>query len=232
MRLIAALLIALLAAPAAAQCRLGLVLAIDVSSSVDPGEYELQKLGLATALDSRDVREALLNGPEGYVALAIFEWSGRYQQKMVLDWTRMDSEAAVDRVVATVASAERSHSRFPTAIGYALGYGAGVLQRGPDCARRVLDVSGDGINNEGFGPDLAYRNFPFSGVVVNGLVILGQDPQVLPYYRNEVRHGDGAFVEQARGFDDFAAAMTRKLYREINDLMVGGLRLPVRGGRG
>ena len=226
MRLLAALMLAFAAAPAAATCRLALVLALDVSSSVDPGEYELQKLGLATALDSPDIRDAFLNGPDGHVALAIYEWSGRYQQQMVVDWTMMDSSGSIDRVVATVASAERSHSRFPTAIGYALGYGAGLLERGPACGRQVIDISGDGVNNEGFDPALAYRHFPLDNVTVNGLVILSQDAEVLPYYRREVRHGPSAFVEKALGFEDFAASMTRKLYREINDVMVGGLPQP------
>lgn len=227
--------LALAAGPAAsvgAECRLALVLALDVSSSVDPGEYDLQKLGLATALGSVPVREALLNTTGGYVAMSVFEWSGRYQQQIVLDWTRMDTPGAVDSAVATVAGAERSYSRFPTAIGYALGYAAGVLDRGPRCKRMVIDVSGDGINNEGFEPDLAYANFPLQGVTVNGLVILGQDAKVLPYYRREVRRGAGAFVEHATGFEDFADAMTRKLYREINDMMVGGTDMPLPEGRG
>ena len=209
------------AGAAAAECRLALLLAMDVSSSVDPGEYELQKTGLAIALDSLPVRAALLNEAGGTVALAVFEWSGRYQQKMVIDWVVIDAAPVLDAVIARVHAAKRSYSRFPTALGYALGYAATVMGQAPPCARRVIDVSGDGVNNEGFGPDLAYKNFPLDGVTVNGLVILGQDSKVLPFYRAEVRRGDGAFVEQAQGFEDFADAMARKLYREVNDVMVG-----------
>ncbi|WP_375691108.1 DUF1194 domain-containing protein [Pseudooceanicola sp. LIPI14-2-Ac024] len=219
-------------AATAEECRLALLLALDVSSSVDPGEYDLQKLGLATALGSVAVREALTNTTGGYVAMAVYEWSGRYQQKVVLEWTRMDDPSAIDTAVAVISTAERSFSRFPTAIGYSLGYAAKVLERAPVCKRRVIDISGDGVNNEGFGPDLAYKNFPLDGVTVNGLVILGQDSDVLPFYRREVRHGDGAFVEQAAGFEDFAEAMTRKLYREINDVMVGWLEMPDPGEAG
>lgn len=137
---------------AAAECRLALVLGLDVSSSVDPGEYDLQKYGLATALGSVPVREALLNVTGGYVTLAVFEWSGRYQQKMVLDWTRMDLPAALDMAVLQIARAERSYSRFPTAIGYALAYAAGVLHRAPTCKRRVIDISGDGVNKRALAP--------------------------------------------------------------------------------
>jgi hypothetical protein len=86
----------------------------------------------------------------------------------------------------------------------------------------VIDVSGDGVNNDGFGPRLAYRHFPLSDVTVNGLVILGHDAEVLEFYRGEVIRGRNAFVETAHGFEDFGNAMTRKLYREINDIMLGG----------
>jgi len=90
----------------------------------------------------------------------------------------------------------------------------------------VIDVSGDGITNDGFGPELAYRHFPFDGVTVNGLAVLGADPQVQDYYQDFVRHGPGAFVETAEGYAGFRRAMTRKLFREINDMQVGGRALP------
>ncbi|MDA3858898.1 MAG: DUF1194 domain-containing protein, partial [Roseovarius sp.] len=93
----------------------------------------------------------------------------------------------------------------------------------PDCDRRVIDISGDGINNDGFGPDLAYRHFPLDGITVNGLVILGHDIEVLDYYQRQVMRGPRAFTEVAQGFEDFQAAMARKLYREINDIVLGAL---------
>lgn len=105
-------------------------------------------------------------------------------------------------------------------MGYGLGFGAVALGRAPVCARRVIDVSGDGINNDGFAPRLAVRHFDFDGVVINGLVV-GGDPEVLAYYRREVIHGPGAFVEQATGFVDFAAAMRRKLIREVSEVRLG-----------
>ncbi|MBY6091369.1 DUF1194 domain-containing protein [Maritimibacter alkaliphilus] len=208
---------------AQAYCRLALVLAVDVSTSVNSAEYRLQRDGLAAALDAPEVRQAILAGlPDaGEVMLAVYEWSGRYQQQVVLDWTVLDSSTAIDAAVARLAGTQRSHNRFPTAMGYGLGYGAGLLRRAPACDRRVIDLSGDGINNDGFGPDRAYANFPFDGVVVNGLVILGQDSNVEAYYRREVLRGPGAFLEVAQGFADFREAMTRKLYREINLLQMG-----------
>lgn len=206
---------------AQAECRLALALALDVSSSVDRDEYELQRKGLAAALDSADVRHAILRGAPGDVALAVYEWSGRNQQKLHLDWVFLRSSADIDRAVVTLAGMRRSHDEFPTALGHGLAYGALLLERGPDCARRVIDVSGDGRNNHGYGPRTAYRHFPMEGVTVNGLVILGGPAGVLDFYRDQVRYGPAAFVEVANGFTDFEAAMTRKLYREISDLVLG-----------
>lgn len=206
---------------AEAACRLALVLALDVSSSVDDVEYRLQRTGLAAALNAPDVRHAILQGGQGHVALAVYEWSGRYRQKMVLDWLALNSPNDIDRAVAALAQGERAERMHPTAMGYGLGYGAQLLQRGPDCTRRVIDVSGDGVNNEGFGPRLAYKHFPLSGVTVNGLVILGHDAEVLAFYRTQVIQGRNAFVEVANGFEDFETTMARKLYREINDIVLG-----------
>ena len=219
----AALLAWVLATPAEAACRLALVLALDVSSSVDDREYELQSKGLAAALNAPDIRHAILSG-RGEVALAVYEWSGRHREKLHLDWTILRSHADITRAAAALADMERATSEFPTALGAALGYGAQVMTRAPECARRVIDVSGDGINNQGFSPALAYKHFPFQNITVNGLVILGHDAAVLRHYRDEVLRGPGAFLEVADGFEDFQRAMERKLFREISDIVLGALR--------
>lgn len=218
----AAFVAALSATPAEAACRLALVLALDVSSSVDDREYDLQRKGLAAALDAPDIRHAILGG-QGDVALAVYEWSGRFQDRLHLDWTLLRSHADITRAAAALAAMERSTSEYPTALGSALGYGAQVMARAPDCARRVIDVSGDGITNQGFGPALAYKHFPFENITVNGLVILGHDAEVLRHYRDEVLRGPGAFLEMADGFEDFRRAMGRKLFREIGDIRLGAL---------
>ena len=213
------------AQPAAA-CRLALVLALDVSSSVDAAEYDLQRKGLAAALDAPDVRHALLRGGTGAVALTVFEWSGFDQQTTQLDWTMLRDAAAIDRAVASLAGMTRSETEFPTAIGAALGHAAGMLRRGPACARGVIDLSGDGINNYRFGPGAAYRHFPLAGVTVNGLVVRGDDPAVPAYFAREVLYGPGAFLVVADGYKGFRKAMTRKLYREVNDIVLGQWRGP------
>lgn len=219
-----------LSAPVAAQepCRLALVLALDVSSSVDAEEYVLQRDGLAAALDDAGIRAAILDGP-GHVAIAIYEWSGRWRSVTISDWTALTDHGAIDRVIQSLRSAPRSQTRFPTAMGYALGYGATLLARGPDCNRRVIDLSGDGANNDGFPPRLAYKNFPFHNVTVNGLAVLGGTAEVVEYFHREVRYGWGAFVETSDGYQGYRQAMTRKLFRELNDMILGAGPVTVAG---
>ena len=212
---------ALTPAGAEAACRLALLLALDVSSSVDDREYALQRDGLAAALTSADVQGAILERGGGSVALAVYEWSGRRQSVVVQDWVMLQSAADIAAVADRLRAAERSYSRFPTALGYALGFGATLLQEAPRCDRQVIDVSGDGITNDGFWPQLAYRHFPFDGVTVNGLAVLGADPAVVDHYEFEVMHGPGAFVETAEGYEGYERAMVRKLYREIRNRVVG-----------
>ncbi|RSK31469.1 DUF1194 domain-containing protein [Rhodovulum iodosum] len=221
------------AAPAGAACRLALVLALDISSSVDAEEDRLQRAGLAAALTAPEVREALLAQPEAPVALAVYEWSGRYQQDMLLDWRMLDSPAAIAGAAAQIAGSKRSYAEFPTAMGYGIGYAARVFRGAPECLFRTLDISGDGINNDGFGPARAYSSFPLDGITVNGLAIGGateNDAVVFAYYRDEVIRGPGAFVEEAKDFDDFARAMRRKLFREVQARVIGALPRPAAGG--
>ncbi|WP_257894582.1 DUF1194 domain-containing protein [Gymnodinialimonas phycosphaerae] len=210
------------ASPGAAQdqCRLALQLGLDVSASVDQAEYRLQADGLAAALLDPVVTEAFLNGP-GPVALSIFEWSGRFQQEVIIDWTLIRTEADLLAVAERVASATRGSQDFPTALGYALGFAATRFREAPVCLFQTLDISGDGQNNDGFPPVAAYEHFDFNGVTVNGLAIGGASREIEEYYAAEVIHGPGAFVEYALNHDDFAEAMRRKLERELRAMIFG-----------
>jgi Ca-activated chloride channel homolog len=209
------------ATPAAA-CRMALALALDVSSSVDAHEYALQSEGLAQALEDPEVREAAL-GPGGPIALAIYEWSGRQQQVLVLDWTLVVAEADFDAVAAVVRGHPRSYAEFPTALGYALGYGAALLRRSPPCGRKTLDVSGDGANNDGFEPHHAYAASDFRGVTVNALVVGGASrPALIRYFQTLVIRGPDAFTELAASYEDYTLAMRRKLLRELAPSLVVG----------
>lgn len=210
----------------ALECRLALVLALDVSSSVDAAEDALQRGGLASALIAPEVQAAFLSG-DLPVALSIFEWSGRNNQDMLLDWRYIRSSADLTRAAEAIAASRRGETEFPTAMGYALGFASVLLERGPRCLYKTIDISGDGENNEGFAPPSAYRAFAFDGVTVNGLAINGAEYEaeisLLDYYRNTVLYGPGAFLEVANGFEDYARAMRRKLEREVRPNAVGAL---------
>ncbi|WP_366942598.1 DUF1194 domain-containing protein [uncultured Tateyamaria sp.] len=212
---------------------MALLLALDVSSSVDATEDQLQRGGLVSALTAPEVQAAFFASDDP-VALAVYEWSGRYNQEVVLDWLLIDSPAALLRAAETVAASERSHNEFPTAMGYALGYGAEMLGRAPQCLYKTIDMAGDGQNNEGFGPLLAYREFPFRDVTVNGLVVnaaeFASETQLISFYQNEVLWGPGAFMEVAQGFEDYERAMRRKLERELTPPVIGALPRAGRAG--
>ncbi|SFO83800.1 DUF1194 domain-containing protein [Tranquillimonas alkanivorans] len=220
--------LALVPAGAEAGCRLALLLALDVSSSVDADEDALQRSGLARALVAPEVRDAVFAVPGEPVALAVYEWSGRYQQDVLLDWTLLRAPADLEAASQAIAGSRRGHAEFPTALGYAVGYSARLFARAPECLFRTLDVSGDGVNNDGFPPRLAYENFPLEGVTVNGLPIGGHDPEVFAFYGTEVLRGPGAFLEVAENFEDYERAMRRKLVREIGARVVGAA--PADGG--
>jgi uncharacterized protein DUF1194 len=218
-----ALALALVAGPAAGQeCRLALSLALDVSSSVDAREYRLQTRGLAEALTAPEVREAFLAEPTRLVSLQVFEWSGWQQQLVRQDWTTIRSEADLDAVAARLGTQDRSYAQYPTAIGFALLFGGRQLEARTDCARRTLDVSGDGTNNDGVPPEVARRDYPLEGITVNGLVIGANSLTLARYYEAFVIQGPGAFVERVGDYAGFERAMRRKLLRELGVIEISG----------
>lgn len=228
------LALALAAMPAQA-CRLALVLAIDVSNSVDETEDRLQRNGLANALISEDVQAAFLISPDP-VSLLVYEWSGRHHQKVLWDWSEITS--AADLLVASkaISQSTRGQRDFPTAMGYALGYAANRLREKPGCLAKTIDVAGDGKNNDGFGPAEAYAAFPFENVTVNGLVvdasILETRQDLITFFENELIRGPFAFVEVADGFESYEEAMRRKLIRELLSQMVGNASDDIPAPRG
>ena len=198
-------------------CRLALSLALDVSASVDETEYKQQRDGLAAALVHQDVISAIFGIKGSSIAIHVYEWSGRRNQAVILDWTLIRNPEHLGQIAATLSKSVRSQTEFPTSLGSALGYGAIALKRSPDCDRKTLDVSGDGKNNDGFAPHNAYASFDFSRITVNGLAIGGADGEILPYYLSDVIHGPGAFAEYAVNYEDYARAIQRKLIREIGE---------------
>jgi Protein of unknown function (DUF1194) len=204
----------------AASCRLALVLGLDISISVDEREDRLQRQGVANALLAPDVARAFFSAP-GAIALYAFEWSSHGEQTSLLPWSVVTTPDDLARAAATIAGSHRSRIDMPTGVGEALGYASMALRHGPNCIVRTIDISGDGVNNDGYSPAVAYREFDFGGVTVNGLAVLGAETQsetkLIDFYRSEVLHGPGAFLEVADGYDDFARAMRRKLFREVSE---------------
>jgi hypothetical protein len=210
------------AAPAAGACRLALSLGLDVSSSVDAFEYRLQAAGLAAALTAPEVVAAFLAVPQEPVMLHVFEWSGWAQQEVRQDWVVIATASDLEEVASRLQAQERSYDQFPTAVGFALLFGGRALAERGDCARRTLDLSGDGTNNDGVSPEMARRDYPMDGVTVNGLVIGATRETLGRYYRQFVIQGPGAFVEVATDYSDFERAMKRKLLRELGVVEVSG----------
>lgn len=222
--LAATLALTALAPPAQAGCRLALLLGLDISSSVDATEDRLQRQGLAAALASPDVVDAILSVPGQTVALSVYEWSGQVQQDSVLDWAILDSPQAIDRTADRIANSTRSYADFATAIGRALEFAQTRFDGAPACDRQILDISGDGVHNDGPSPPEVYSQGTLSDVTVNGLAIVVDEPaldhadpgDLETHYRDHVIRGPGSFVMRADGFEDFQNAMRRKLLRELS----------------
>jgi len=198
-------------APAAA-CDIALLLAVDVSGSVDHAEYRIQMRGLADGLRDAAVSEALVNGE---AAVAVMHWTGTSRQRMVVPWTRMSGFDAIRAFADRVETAPRTWRNFSTAIGEALVFARAQFAGAPACRRRVVDISGDGSSNEGVAPGAVRPGLRADGIVVNALVIEGAEPGMPEYFRENVILGPGAFVITANGYEEYPARMRRKLRREV-----------------
>jgi hypothetical protein len=220
---------ALAAGPAGAACRLALALGFDVSHSVSPKDYRIQRDGLVAALRDPGIRAAFLK-PRDRVRIALFEWSGQDYQETVLDWVEVGSAADLETVISAILAHERDPGRRPTAMGEALEHGLDLLDAQKGCTARTLDMSGDGRSNTGVGPDRVYQDRDWGEVTVNGLAIGGLESDIFAYYRTEVIRGRGAFVQPARTEDDFPQAIRLKLEKELSEAVLGGT--PGRTGAG
>src|SRR5437763_4384648 len=204
-----------------------LVLAADVSRSIDDREFELQRKGYAAALADPHVLSAIVGGRHHGIAATFVEWSGAGDQNVVVDWTVIRDEEGAGAVAATMLSAPRSflgRTSISAAIDFALERLAAAPVEGE---KRVIDVSGDGTNNSGRAVTEARDQAVAAGVTINGLAIINtqanpgyafhtQPPGGLPkYYEENVIGGPGAFLLQVENFDTFAESMTRKLVTEI-----------------
>ena len=215
--LLAALAGSTVAAPVAraAPVDLALVLAVDVSESVDADEYELQHEGIARAFETPQLIDAIEHGKAGAIDVLVMEWSDRDKQAVTVDWTRIADAASAKAFAAAVRATHRSSNGL-TAIGDALIAAEAALARAPDeAARRVIDVSGDGMANIGPQPQQIRDRLAAEGVTINGLAILKTEPWLDSYYDQNVVGGPGAFLMQVKDFPSFIAAMQQKLLSEV-----------------
>jgi len=195
---------------------LELIMAIDVSGSVDSEEYALRMGGIADAFRDPDIQGAIeIASPRG-IAVSVVLWSSSEWQVVAVDWGLIlnadDAHAFADAVDA----APREH-RGNTAIGSAIDFSIRhFIGNGFEGARRVIDVSGDGISNDGPDTEPARDRAVARGITINGLVIVENNLPARRFYREKVIGGPGAFVMDARGFADFGRVFKRKLLREIS----------------
>jgi Ca-activated chloride channel homolog len=217
-RLCAVIALAAAAAGAAAEghaCDAALALGLDVSSSVDADEHRMQRQGLADAFRDEAVVRAILGGGAGVMA-AVYEWSGFHQQEVIVDWTWLGDTQAIRAFADRLDLQARRNDAWPTSLGRAVEFATKLHGANPrPCGRRIIDISGDGVNNHGAGPDWYAERGILEGFTVNGLAIRGAQPDPAEYYRDSLIHGPGAFVEVADDFADYPKAILRKLVREL-----------------
>lgn len=227
--------LAALSGQARAECRQALALGLDVSGSVDLKEYRLQLDGLVTALNDAGVVEALFAMPGAPIELLVYEWSGPDDQTVLVPWTALVDRGALEAVSLALAQTERRAATPGTALGVAMNVGAAFLDQRASCWKRTLDISGDGKSNLGPRPRHVKDAIGARGITINALVIGSDAPasgdrrqtdiaELSSYFRAEVITGPDAFVQTALGFEDYAAAMTRKLKRELQGVVIGGLQ--------
>jgi hypothetical protein len=212
----------------AAEADLEVILAADVSRSIDDAEFELQRKGYAAALTDPRVLTAIHGRANGAVAVCFIEWSGEEDQQVVVDWTEIRDEEDAGSVAAAIVAAPRSfmgRTSISAAIDFAMARFAAAKWQ---AKRRIIDISGDGTNNSGRAITEARDQAIAGGVTINGLAIINDRPNLgysahtqppggLPlYYRQNVIGGPNAFLIVVEDFNSFADAMANKLAKEID----------------
>jgi hypothetical protein len=206
------------------------VLAADVSRSIDDGEFALERRGYAEAIQSGKLLDAISTGPNGAIALTYVEWAGEGEQKVVVDWTVIRKPEDARAFAAALTAAPRSFVGR-TAIGSAIDFAfAQFASRMVRTDRKIIDVSGDGTSNQGRPVTAARDAAVEAGAVINGLTIFNRRAAEMggylamhtnppgglaQYYRENVIGGTGAFVVPIDDFGSFGDAMLRKLVSEI-----------------
>jgi len=200
-----------------------LVLAVDVSLSMAPAELEIQRRGYAAALTHDRVLEAIAQGGYGRIAVTYFEWAGVTMQQVIVPWTVIETRADAERVAALL-SAQPPNSARRTSISGALEFGTDLFaESGFNSPKRVIDISGDGPNNQGMPVAMARDAAVKQGIVINGLPLMTNGgftsvydvPDLDLYYQDCVIGGPGAFMVPVNDWSQFAEAIRRKLVLEL-----------------
>ena len=195
-------------------CDVALVLAVDVSGSVDPEDYDIQMQGLAVGLADPSVADALVRAR---AQVMVLQWTGVSRQHVSIPWFGIESHADVAKLAAQVAQVPRAWRSFSTAIGEALGvaFAAFDAPEVAHCDRRVIDVSGDGRSNEGPPPETMRAEARARGITVNALAIEETEAGLVAYFRQNVIVGPRSFAVRAASFDDYPDRIRAKLLREL-----------------
>lgn len=206
---------------------LELVLAVDVSGSIDAEEMKLQRDGYIAALTDPEVIRTITRGVLGRIAVAYVEWAGYETRRLLVDWTLIDGRAAAEGFAAALAR-QPIRAGVSTAISGAIEFALPMFgNNGYVGTRKVIDISGDGPNNQGPLVTVLRDRAQAEGVIINGLPILNDRPNALNfpnlpdldrYYEGCVITGEGSFIVVANNFQAFGEAVRRKLIQEIADL--------------
>ena len=208
-------LVLFLAAPAARACEVALVIALDVSRSVDKYEYVFMRDGIGAAFLDNDVI-SLIGFMPGGMMVTVTQWGGSGQQRQPIGWRHLSDRESVVDFVEDLVKIDRGFWMADTSVSEALLHAELMLQDTDLlCRRKVIDVSGDGISNAG--PDVRPISITVGarGITINGLVVDGARPDPVTYFLTEVIRGPLSFVEIADGYEDYETAMKRKLLREL-----------------
>jgi hypothetical protein len=201
----------------AATADLELVLAVDVSGSIDARESALQREGYLAAIRSPEFAAAVRAGSLGRIHLAYVEWAGEGSQQVAVPWRMIDGPEAAQAFANELAERPAARFRRGTSISSALQFSAGLFEGGG--TRRVIDISGDGPNNAGSMVTLARDAAVAQGIVINGLPLMLNPAQILPpldrYFVDCVIGGEGAFSLPVKSVDDMGEAIRMKLLREL-----------------
>lgn len=203
--------------PHAEPVQLELILAVDTSLSVSNEEFALQMQGLANAFRDRAVIAAIRAAGDHGIAVMLMQWSDRLQQQVTTDWTVVRDAAGSYGFADRIDRSARYFDGAGTAIARAMEFAVPLFRdNGLEGDRKVIDLSGDGIDNRGPLPRTLHGLTVAEGITVNGLAILNEDKFLDRYYADNVIAGTGAFVMIAADYRDFAEAIIRKLIREIS----------------